>query len=172
MVVKFSIYLNRRVFVTVLLRIHSVSPGWFQVCCRCDLDMLVWTYWRFVIFHSESRFLQNSNRRAIYSQSQVWKQLSISNSTSFPFPDKLAQPVCRRPRWLSRMLIMKYFLRLLSPFRRFKKGSCQFLAKEYAQLLVNHWQSQLRKSVAYTVEPQWLEHGNSFETWVVRATES
>ena len=30
-------------------------------------------------------------------------------------------------------LIMKYFLRSFSPFRWFKKGSCQFLAKEYAQ---------------------------------------
>ena len=63
----------------------------------------------------------------------------------------------RRPRWLSWMrrptgdqevagstpaevgnillwrLIMKYFLRSFSPFRWFKKGSCQFLAKECAQ---------------------------------------
>ena len=31
--------------------------------------------------------------------------------------------------------VMKYFLRSFSPFRWFKKGSCQFLAKEYAQ----HW---------------------------------
>ena len=61
-----------------------------------------------------------------------------------------------RPRWLSWMrcltgdqevagstpivgnilswrLIMKYFLRSFSSFRWFKKGSCQFLAKEYAQ---------------------------------------
>ena len=30
-------------------------------------------------------------------------------------------------------LIMKYFLRSFSPFRCFKKGSCQFLAKECAQ---------------------------------------
>ena len=30
-------------------------------------------------------------------------------------------------------LIMKYFLRSFSPFRWFKKGSCQFLAKECAQ---------------------------------------
>ena len=30
-------------------------------------------------------------------------------------------------------LIMKYFLRSFSPFPRFKKGSCQFLAKECAQ---------------------------------------
>ena len=34
---------------------------------------------------------------------------------------------------LSRRLIMKYFLRSFSPFRWFKKGSCQFLAKECAQ---------------------------------------
>ena len=31
---------------------------------------------------------------------------------------------------LSWRLIMKYFLRSFSPFRWFKKGSCQFLAKE------------------------------------------
>ena len=36
---------------------------------------------------------------------------------------------------LSWRLIMKYFLRSFSPFRWFKKGSCQFLAKEYA----HHW---------------------------------
>ena len=30
-------------------------------------------------------------------------------------------------------LIMKYFLRSFSPFRWFKKGSCQFLAIECAQ---------------------------------------
>ena len=30
-------------------------------------------------------------------------------------------------------LIMKYFLQSFSPFRWFKKGSCQFLAKECAQ---------------------------------------
>ena len=29
--------------------------------------------------------------------------------------------------------IMKYFLQSFTPFRRFKKGSCQFLAKECAQ---------------------------------------
>ena len=32
-------------------------------------------------------------------------------------------------------LIMKYFQRSFSPFCRFKKGSCQFLAKECAQSL-------------------------------------
>ena len=34
---------------------------------------------------------------------------------------------------LSWRLIMKYFLRSFSPFRWFKRGSCQFLAKECAQ---------------------------------------
>ena len=34
---------------------------------------------------------------------------------------------------LSWRLIMQYFLRSFSPFRWFKKGSCQFLAKECAQ---------------------------------------
>ena len=34
---------------------------------------------------------------------------------------------------LSWRLIMKYFLRSFSPFCWFKKGSCQFLAKECAQ---------------------------------------
>ena len=34
---------------------------------------------------------------------------------------------------LSWRSIMKYFLRSFSPFRWFKKGSCQFLAKECAQ---------------------------------------
>ena len=33
---------------------------------------------------------------------------------------------------LSRRMIMKYFL------RSFKEGNCQTLAKEYAQILVNH----------------------------------
>ena len=34
-------------------------------------------------------------------------------------------------------LIMKYFLWSFSPFHWFKKGSCQFLAKEFTQVLVN-----------------------------------
>ena len=34
---------------------------------------------------------------------------------------------------LSWRLIMNYFLRSFSPFRRFYKGSCQFLAKDSAK---------------------------------------
>ena len=37
---------------------------------------------------------------------------------------------------LSWRLIMKYSLRSFSPFRLFKKGCCQFLAKECTQILV------------------------------------
>ena len=35
--------------------------------------------------------------------------------------------------FLSLRLIMKYFLQSLSPFRCFKKGSCQFWGKECAR---------------------------------------
>ena len=49
------------------------------------------------------------------------------------------------PRWdgkiLSWRLIMKYFLRSFSPFRWFKKGSCQLLAKE-CTILVNRLENQ------------------------------
>ena len=38
---------------------------------------------------------------------------------------------------LSWRLIVKYFLRSFSAFRLFKEGSYQFMAKEYAQVLVN-----------------------------------
>ena len=75
----------------------------------------------------------------------------------FGIADGQISTVFSRPRWLSWMrrptgdqevagstpaevgnilswrLIMKYILRSFSPFRWFKKGSCQFLAKECAQ---------------------------------------
>ena len=37
---------------------------------------------------------------------------------------------------LSWRLIMKYFLWLFSLFHQFRKGSCQFLTKECAQVLI------------------------------------
>ena len=43
------------------------------------------------------------------------------------------QPPAEVGNILSWRLIMKYFLRSFSPFLWFKKGSCQFLAKECAQ---------------------------------------
>ena len=83
---------------------------------------------------------------------QSWEQIAQDRSSGI----LVTWPVSR-PRWLSWMrrptgdqevtgstpaevgnilswrLIMKYFLRSFSPFRWFKKGSCQFLAKECAQ---------------------------------------
>ena len=83
----------------------------------------------------------------------IWKQGTLSAS-----PHRISVMTSCRPRWLSWMrrptgdqevagstpaevgnillwrLIMKFFLRSFSPFRWFKKGSCQFLAKECAQL--------------------------------------
>ena len=85
-------------------------------------------------------------------------QLNVSKIFCYIATDKtfFSTKSCR-PRWLSWMrrptgdqevagstpaevgnilswrLIMKYFLRSFSPFRWFKKGSCQFLAKECAQ---------------------------------------
>ena len=38
-------------------------------------------------------------------------------------------------------MVMKYFLRSFSPFRWFKKGSCQFLAKECAKYWVTAWRT-------------------------------
>ena len=38
---------------------------------------------------------------------------------------------------------MKYSLWSFSPFSQFKKGSYQFLAKECAQVLVNHLEDEV-----------------------------
>ena len=64
---------------------------------------------------------------------------------------------------LSWRLIMKYFLRSFSPFCWFKKGSCQFLAKECAQYwLVNVW---LGKLTALDMTPLgWLGRKTSTQT--------
>ena len=43
---------------------------------------------------------------------------------------------------LSWRLIMKYCLRSFSPFRWFKKGSCQFQAKECAQYWLTAWRTK------------------------------
>ena len=49
---------------------------------------------------------------------------------------------------LSWRLIMKYFLRSFSPFRWFKKGSCQFLAKECAKECAQYWLTAWRTKPA------------------------
>ena len=87
----------------------------------------------------------------------ICKLLSWFNANPFVVTTYAQKDLSDRPRWLSWMrrptgdqdvagstpgkvgnilswrLIMKYFLRSFSLFRWFKKGSCQFLAKECAQ---------------------------------------
>ena len=83
----------------------------------------------------------NPNKKPVQvSRATVWENMSIT------LPASVAQ-LDTRSTWdqevagltpakvgniLSWRLIMKYFLRSFSPFRWFKKGSCQFLAKECA----------------------------------------
>ena len=72
---------------------------------------------------------------------------------------------------LSWRLIMKYFLRSFSPFRWFKKGSCQFLAKD-CTVLVNRLEDKacpinvrLGKLTALDMTPLgWLGHKTSTQT--------
>ena len=75
------------------------------------------------------------------------------------------------PLWvlniLSWQFIMNYFLQSFSPFRWFKKGSCQFLAKECAQYWLTIRGLNLhRKKCGYvnwpcSIWPQWVD-------WVVK----
>ena len=61
---------------------------------------------------------------------------------------------------LSWRSVMKYFLQSFSPFRWFKKGICQFLVKECAEVLVNRLEhgkltgSTLPLKVDWAIEPQ------------------
>ena len=67
----------------------------------------------------------------------VWGRAGLSGSVGcavrLETRRSQVQPPPEVSNILSWRLIMKYFLRSFSPFRWFKKGSCQFLAKECAQ---------------------------------------
>ena len=78
---------------------------------------------------------------------------SVTQSAARPTGDQeVAGSIpARSGNMLSWRLIMKYFLWSFSLFRWFKKGICQFLAKECAQILVNHLED-LRDSL----EKVWL----------------
>ena len=65
---------------------------------------------------------------------------SVAQSDACPAGDEIAGLIPSGPgsgNILSWKLIMKYFLCSFSPFFSFKKGSCRFLEKECAQVLVN-----------------------------------
>ena len=90
------------------------------------------------------------------AEGESWKPVKLAYAPKY-FLSLCTTKLWGRPRWLSWMrgptedqevtgsthakvsnilswrLIMKYFLQSFSPFRWFKKGSCQFLAKECAQ---------------------------------------
>ena len=126
---------------------YSVSL-WCYVCtCVCHVRNQVQVYRKFRCKFMSAFFLQQVTfiPFGLESWNFVWH-----------LPMTLTY-IKSRPRWLSWMrrptgdqevagstpaevgnilswrLIMKYFLRSFSPFRWFKKGSCQFLAKECAQ---------------------------------------
>ena len=106
LMVKFSIFLNRRVDVMVLIRLWG-CVDWSE----SSLGAHVRRYG-----HSDSRPRWLSWMRRPTGDQEV------AGST----PAEVGNI-------LSWRLMMKYFLRSFSPFRWFKKGSCQFLAKECAQ---------------------------------------
>ena len=106
---------------------------------------------------------RNTKQRLFFLSVALWVQFGTGGfryRDRFQYcllPNTVLKHRLSRPRWLSWMrrptgdqevagstpaevgnilswrLIMKYFLRSFSPFRWFKKGSCQFLAKECAQ---------------------------------------
>ena len=128
-----------------------------SVICRCKKKKKkkhIWSYWKYLFFYFsvfQRRMSLNKSKRGAddkLDSQGIWL-VSLNPTNSDTALDK------GRPRWLSWMrrptgdqevagstpaevgnilswrLIIKYFLR--SSFRWFKKGSCQFLAKECAQ---------------------------------------
>ena len=101
-------------------------------------------YYIYSEYSDRQDWAKQCRRRSDAAEYGIWSGFVLSATHS-------------RPRWLSWMrhptgdqevagstpaevgnilswrLIMKYFLRSFSPFRWFKKGSCQFLEKECAQ---------------------------------------
>ena len=110
----------------------------------------------FLLFFPDYRFWYFLERTCTKGQNQKTENKKNIITCSLSCAE-LVKRGFSRPRWLSWMrrptgdqevagstpaevgnillwrLIMKYFLRSFSPFRWFKKGGCQFLAKECAQ---------------------------------------
>ena len=92
--------------------------------CACDLDVIVKLFFFIFSMLWKSFFTLNIQTPALVAQldARPTGDQEVAGST----PTEVGNI-------LSWRLIMKYFLRSFSPFRWFKKGSCQFLAKECAQ---------------------------------------
>ena len=99
----------------------AVVTGAFRVKFRYFRFILFSNYYPFDIYFFAWHFTQKKPRWLSWMRRPTGDQ-EVAGST----PAEVGNI-------LSWRLIMKYFLRSFSPFRWFKKGSCQFLAKECAQ---------------------------------------
>ena len=158
-VIKMLEYLIDNIFLEFGGRIYQQTIGipMGTILCTVTCRLVFIRVWGGVCTKSPpSR--QETPRTTIQFHLQIYKWCIISEKHKIcrVFGIHLSTWTCQ-PRWLSWMrrptgvqevagstpaefgnilswrLIMKYFLRSFSPFRWFKKGSCQFLAKECAQ---------------------------------------
>ena len=85
--------------------------------------------------HSPTRQEDISNRSRVTGQLVSSQFITSQSITGRPTGDQevAGSTPAEVGNILSWRLIMKYFLQSFSPFCWFKKGSCQFLAKECAQ---------------------------------------
>ena len=145
-------HVQRKVFCRGSFHLNYIRNGSLSVLCQqqrsalastsmqLDFSLLKLGYPFYLKYHIPSNYRTYSHKGTQSDHSVVFRLKSV-----------------RRPRWLGWMrrptgdqevagstpaevgnilswrLIMKYFLRSFSSFGWFKKGSCQFLAKEYAQ---------------------------------------
>ena len=129
-----------------------------------SLTVLADSIYNILIFFAEKMWVAFALQKLLTFFSKQFQHICISLDVNFN--ESLTNDVVSRPRWLSWMrrltgdqevagstpaevgnilswrLIMKYFLRSFSPFRWFKKGSCQFLAKECAQYWLTTWRTK------------------------------
>ena len=86
-------------------------------------------------FHSLQAFQREINENPCRTGSMYRLAASVAQLDVRPTGDQevAGSTPAKVGNILLRRLIMKYFLRPFSPFRWFKKGSSQFLAKECAQ---------------------------------------
>ena len=137
----------RMFFHTYEMHFCLLITTWYALRFKLSVEFVKHAFrlWFLLIFYDEVYRWQISSP-CLGSRQIILKPNTINQLSAY-----------NRPRWLSWMrrptgdqevvgstpaevgnilswrLIMKYFLRSFSPFRWFKKGSCQFLAKECAQ---------------------------------------
>ena len=123
-------------------------PGGLQVACECGCSWCC--HWGYLEHYHSKLVCSRQLRRCVAQLSptvdvvkpdggmSIWKRPLAASVAQLDAPSDWRPGGCgfnpaEVGNILSWRLIMKYFLRSFSPFRWFKKGSCQFLAKECAQ---------------------------------------